>query len=110
MLLSATTVAQSKPPSTTDAAASQPAHNDPQLELARWWQSFGWGLLLLTIFAAAASAIIVFSRRYGKYLQSESREPTPSDDVWSMHKLEDWDDSDQHDDEDEDTGPPPNAG
>lgn len=106
MLLSATVVAQSGSAPTDVAVTSQPVRSRPQPHLARWWQSIGWGVLLLVILVASASAIVVFSRRYRKYLRPESREPTPSDDVWAMHKLTGWEDTDHATDEDENTDTP----
>ncbi len=105
MLLSAIAVAQSGSAPTNSEATSQPVLSRPQPHLARWWQSIGWGMLLLIILTASASAIVVFSRRFRKYLRPESREPTPSGDVWTMHKLTDWEDPAHETDEDADTSP-----
>lgn len=105
MLLSATVVAQSGSPPTDTEVTSQPVPSRPQPHLARWWQSIGWGVLLLVILVASVSAIVVFSRRYTTYLRPESREPTPSDDVWAMHKLTESQDPDHETDEDADTPP-----
>ena len=105
MLLSATAVAQSGPPPTDADVTSQSVRSRPEPHLARWWQSIGWGILLLVILVASASAVVVFSRRYGKYLRSESRKPTPIDDVWTMHKLTDSQDPDRETDEGADTSP-----
>lgn len=54
-----------------------------------WSQVLGWGFLLVLGFLVAASAIIVFSRRYLAYLSRGVKAPTPDGDVWSMHRLPD---------------------
>ncbi len=46
----------------------------------------GWGLTLLIAFLFAAIAIVVFSRRFLGLLTREKSAPTPSEDVWAMHK------------------------
>ena len=57
---------------------------------------------MLVILVASVSAIIVFSRRFAKYLRPESTEPTPSDDVWTMHKLTNSQDPNHDSDIDDD--------
>lgn len=52
----------------------------------RWWFTMGWGLLILVTFFTGATAIIIFSRRFRDFLRSESATPTPSEDLWAMHK------------------------
>ncbi|MBX3396438.1 MAG: hypothetical protein KF841_13830 [Phycisphaerae bacterium] len=51
-----------------------------------WWFTMGWGFLILVTFFAGATAIIVFSRRFRTLLRSEAAPPTPSEDLWAMHK------------------------
>ena len=52
----------------------------------RWSSVFFLGVLLLLIFLVAAGVIIHFSRRYRQYLLRQKSTPTPSEDVWAMHR------------------------
>lgn len=113
--LSATAIAQSAPPPSATVATSQPlrkgtVQSPPRPGITRWWQSIGLGILLLVILATSVCAILVFSRRFKEYLKSESREPTPSDDVWPMHKLTNREDSDHAADENDSNDSPSDAG
>ncbi len=71
-------------------AASQPVSTRRQTELLRWRQTFFWGVVLLIVFLISAVVIIRFSIRYRRYLLSGKKaRPTPTEDVWKMHKLPD---------------------
>mgnify|MGYP006908254759 CR=1 FL=1 len=56
--------------------------------------------VLVLIFGVSSYAFIRWSRRYRKWLMRRDADPTPSDDVWQMHRLPDDDD-----DEEEQRGP-----
>lgn len=66
---------------------SAPVSTRRQTELLRWRQTFFWGIVLLIIFLISAGVIIRFSLRYRKYLLSGKSAPTPTEDVWKMHKV-----------------------
>lgn len=69
---------------------SQKVSTRKQTELLRWRQTFFWGIVLLIVFMISAGVIIRFSIRYRRYLLSGKKEkPTPTEDVWKMHKLPD---------------------
>lgn len=51
------------------------------------------GVLLLVVFLAASFVLVRASRRYRKSLTRRGTSPSDSTDVWSMHKLKDFDDS-----------------
>ena len=70
-----------------DDAASQPVSARRETELLRWRQTFFWGVVLLIVFVISAGVIIRFSIRYRRYLLSGKKaRPTPTEDVWKMHK------------------------
>jgi hypothetical protein len=76
--------------SSGDDADSQPVSTRRQTELLRWRQTFFWGVVLLIVFMISAGVIIRFSIRYRRYLLSGKKaKPTPTEDVWKMHKLPD---------------------
>jgi hypothetical protein len=60
--------------------------------LLHWRQVFFWAGVLLFIFFTSAWVIIRFSKRYRSYLLRERPPPTPSEDVWRMHRLPDDED------------------
>ena len=68
-------------------ATSQPSSMRDDQRMRRWRRTMLLGLLLLVVLAVASVAIIRFSRNYRRYLLQDPRTPTPSDDVWKMHKL-----------------------
>lgn len=55
--------------------------------LLRWRQTFFWAAIIVIIFFFAALVIIRFSLRYRAFLFREKNPPTPSEDVWKMHRL-----------------------
>lgn len=75
------------------AASSQPAATSAPVSIARdqrvtrWRLVCFWGLVLLFVFMIAAGVIIRFSERFKAYLLRGGRTVTPTEDVWSMHKL-----------------------
>jgi hypothetical protein len=74
--------------SSGDGAEPQPVSTRRQTELLRWRQTFFWGVVLLIVFMISAGVIIRFSIRYRRYLLSGKKSrPTPTEDVWKMHKL-----------------------
>lgn len=77
---------QSRSSSTTPPAATQPAAKKIDPRVLYWSRALFLSLILFVIFTFAALAIIVFSRRYRATLARGQRPPTPSDDVWAMHK------------------------
>ncbi|HKQ50163.1 MAG TPA: hypothetical protein VJZ71_18960 [Phycisphaerae bacterium] len=86
---------QGEPPTTTarvNEAASQPASAlSGDERLLHWRQVFFWAAVLLLIFFIAAWVIIRFSLRYRAYLFREKPPPTPSEDVWRMHRVPEHD-------------------
>lgn len=88
-----------------DAVTKPPAaslEDDPRM--AHWRLVFFWSLVILLIFLVAALVIVRFSERYKAYLLRKRRPPTPSDDVWKMHKLPREMDIDLPHDDSEDRG------
>lgn len=70
------------------AAASQPTSNPAaEHQLFRWRQTFFWAAVLVLIFFISVWVVIRFTLRYRAYLFREKTPPTPSDDVWKMHRL-----------------------
>lgn len=43
--------------------------------------------VLVLVFAVSVLAFVRWSRRYRRYLLHKSHEPTPSSDVWAMHRV-----------------------
>ncbi len=58
--------------------------------------TFFWAIVVVLIFIIAALVIIRFTLRYRAYLFREKLPPTPSEDVWKMHRLPE-DDEDSRD-------------
>lgn len=52
------------------------------------------GVLLFVVFLAASFVLVRASRRYRQGLLRKSAAPTDSSDVWAMHKVKDYSDSD----------------
>lgn len=73
---------------TIESASSQPTTSfSEDQRLLHWRQVFFWSVVLLLIFFIAAWVIIRFSLRYRAYIFREKPPPTPSEDVWRMHRL-----------------------
>ena len=51
------------------------------------------GVILVVVFLAASFVFVRASRRYRQSLARRGSPPTEASDVWSMHKLKDFDDS-----------------
>ena len=51
------------------------------------------GVLLVVVFLAASFVFVRSSRRYRQSLGRRGAAPSNTSDVWSMHKLKDFDDS-----------------
>lgn len=51
------------------------------------------GVLLVVVFLAASFVFVRASRRYRQSLVRRGSPPSDTTDVWSMHKLKDFDDS-----------------
>jgi heme/copper-type cytochrome/quinol oxidase subunit 2 len=51
------------------------------------------GVILFVVFLAASFVFVRASRRYRQSLSRRGSPPTDTTDVWSMHKLKDFDDS-----------------
>lgn len=49
-------------------------------------------IMLVVIFAAASLAFLRWSRRFRRWLLRKPALPTPSEDVWAMHRLPEDDD------------------
>ena len=65
----------------------EPAGRPTDHQVLRWSQTMFWSMVLLLVLAASATAIVVFSRRFKAYLTRDRPPATPSEDVWSMHRL-----------------------
>lgn len=94
VLLNAGQTAMAQQAPSGESATAVDADSEPapvstrrQTELLRWRQTFFWGVVLLIIFLISAGVIIRFSLRYRKYLLSGKSAPTPTEDVWKMHKV-----------------------
>lgn len=59
--------------------------SDPRVVM--WRSALFWGVIIFFVFLVAALAIVRFSERYRRYLAGRTNPPTPSEDVWKMHKL-----------------------
>jgi hypothetical protein len=71
-----------------DSATSNPSDSSSETRrLLHWRQTFFWAIVLVLIFFLAALVIIRFTLRYRAYLFRERQKPTPSEDVWKMHRL-----------------------
>lgn len=63
------------------------------MELARdqrmvtWRIIFFWSIVLLIVFVVGAGVIIRFSERFKSFIIRGERRPTPTEDVWAMHKV-----------------------
>lgn len=88
--------AETPPPAspTTSSPSVAPSHSADDFDYppgtvrtVRSRQALFWSLILVLIFVIASIAIIRFSVRYRQYLLRKTRPPTPSEDVWQMHKL-----------------------
>ncbi len=56
-----------------------------------------WMVVFFLIFAVSTIAFLRWSRRFRRYILRKPQSPTPSEDVWAMHKLpegaiEEWTD------------------
>ncbi len=88
----------------TASSATQPTsqavqpRDDPRV--IGWTRTLFWSLVLFLILGVAVISLVVFSRRYRAYLQqlTTRRRATPSEDVWSMHRVPMDDESDIHGD------------
>ena len=74
-------------PSEEARAAPPSARQKTDPRVARWVRALFWSVVLLVVLIFAAIAIVVFSRRYRRYLLRGRQAPTPSDDLWTMHRL-----------------------
>lgn len=70
----------------TSRAASGAAALSRDSRLIMWRQTFFWSLILFLIFVIGAWAIVRFTKRFRTMILTGPSTPTPSDDVWSMHK------------------------
>ena len=74
------------------ASESNDIKDDPRIK--RWRITLLYGAILLIVFITAATAIIVFSRRWRQWIRGGRKAgPTNADDVWAMHHLPDADES-----------------
>ncbi len=73
-----------------ESAASGPGALPDNKATARMLQGvLFWLLVLISVFAIGTVAFLRWSRRFRKYLLARPHPPTPSSDVWSMHRLPD---------------------
>lgn len=81
-------------PEGPDSGASKGADESPVRQQARrdaqrLRQALALLIILILIFTIATLVIVRFSKRYRAYLMDRKAPPTPSDDVWAMHRLPD---------------------
>lgn len=69
------------------AGTSRPADLAHDPRMIRWQQTIFWSAVVLLVFLIAAWAILRFSVRFRSYVLRDKSPPTPSDDVWSMHRV-----------------------
>lgn len=89
----------------TGILATRPSSVPPEVKARAIRQLLFWLVVLVLIFLVSTMAFLRWSRHYRRSLLRKPKEPTPSEDVWSMHKLpdgavEEWtsDDSDDRPD------------
>lgn len=71
-----------------ESAASGPGPLPDNKATARMLQAvLFWLLVLISVFTICTVAFVRWSRRFRKYLLARPHPPTPSSDVWSMHRL-----------------------
>lgn len=71
-----------------ESVASGPGPLPDNKATARMLQAIlFWVLVLIGVFTVCTVAFLRWSRRFRRYLLARPRPPTPSDDVWSMHRL-----------------------
>lgn len=68
---------------------TQPA--DRQAQARAMGELLVWLMILVVIFGAGLVAFFRWSRRYRAWLLRNPQPPSPSDDVWAMHRLPDDD-------------------
>jgi beta-lactamase regulating signal transducer with metallopeptidase domain len=59
----------------------------PAARLMKWREMLVWGMVLLIVLVVAVGALVRFSRAYKSFIVRGGSKPTPSEDVWSMHRL-----------------------
>ena len=84
MMLLANPMAAASPATASHPAGGSSLTRDPRMVL--WRQTFFWAVVLIFIFVIAAGAIIRFSQRFRTMILTGPARPTPSEDVWAMHK------------------------
>lgn len=71
-------------PTTSSAEAARERH------FAKWRLVFFWTVVLLIVFVVAAGVIVRFSERFRALLLRGKSRPTPTEDVWLMHKTPEY--------------------
>jgi hypothetical protein len=56
-------------------------------QLMKWREMLLWGVVILIVLVVGVGALVRFSRGYKTFLVRGGAKPTPSEDVWSMHRL-----------------------
>jgi uncharacterized membrane protein YidH (DUF202 family) len=85
-------------PADSWSSASQPTSSvPPETKVRALRQMLFWLLILVVIFLVSTLAFLRWSRHFRRSLLRKPHEPTPSEDVWAMHKLpegavEEWTD------------------
>lgn len=73
------------PPATTS-----PSEAARERHLAKWRLVFFWTVVLLIVFVVAAGVIVRFSERFKALIIRGRSKPTPTEDVWLMHKTPEY--------------------
>ena len=85
-------------------AAHLPPTSQEAIQTAKAMKHLLFGLLLLAgVFLVSSYAFVRWSRRFRNQILRKPRPPTPSDDVWAMHRLPD---DDNHGTNSDRTAPP----
>ncbi|HON65166.1 MAG TPA: hypothetical protein PLS23_01620, partial [Phycisphaerae bacterium] len=89
----------SEPQDSWSGTTSRPVSPvSPEVKARAIWQLLFWLLILTFIFLVSTTAFLRWSRHFRRSLLRKPHEPTPSEDVWAMHKLpegavEEWTDA-----------------
>lgn len=97
------------------ALATRPSPIPPAVKARAIRQMLFWLIVLVLVFMVSTMAFLRWSRHYRRSLLRKPKEPTPSEDVWAMHKLpegavDDWTEDDAEDEDDDGDGTPPRGG
>ena len=75
-----------------DVATSQPISPEKAQDARRMRAILFYLMVLVGVFLVASFAFLRWSRRFRHVVLQKPHDPSPDDDVWSMHRLPDSDD------------------